>query len=413
LSLGDPHSTSLLLRSCLGAGKVNHLLRCLAPPVAAGFAKRASDMIRRAWSKVVGCNLSAPEWEMARLPVRMGGLGIQDPALTWAGANVAASFRAWDNSYGVPMGQMSGLLRTAITELDRIAPALGSPLKAAWDQNTAAGVLRNHPLWISWGRQKAWTEEIHKRNVGLLAVGTAARQRDLLPLNTVEHGGAWVLSRPHEVGGIVFSAPEWQTMLRFRVGARIQSDSIPCPHCRSPSDGFGDHYLSCAARGMYRRHNRIRDYFAEMARGMGLKVETEPHLDPHSLNRADLRVEGLAGEGQAIEAWDVTVVHPLRLSNASAERAQPGVSAAVAETMKTAGSVATWCKGNGVKFRPLAFETTGALGKGALAAIKALISRACLKGGEPRSTVSARVMQGLQVVLAKGCAEMLTREAAW
>jgi hypothetical protein len=27
--------------------------------------------------------------------------------------------------------------------------------------------------------------------------------------------------------------------------------------------------------------------------------------------------------------------------------------------------------------------------------------------------VSARVMQGLQVVLAKGCAEMLTREAAW
>ena len=138
-------------------------------------------------------------------------------------------------------------------------------------------------------------------------------------------------------------------------------------------------------------------------------METEPHLDPHSLNRADLRVEGLAGEGQAMEAWDVTVVHPLRLSNASAERAQPGVSAAVAETMKTAGSVATWCKGNGVKFRPLAFETTGALGKGALAAIKALISRACLKGGEPRSTVSARVMQGLQVVLAKGCADVDTR----
>jgi hypothetical protein len=37
MSLGDPHSSSLLLRSCLGAGKVNHLLRCLPPPGRGGF----------------------------------------------------------------------------------------------------------------------------------------------------------------------------------------------------------------------------------------------------------------------------------------------------------------------------------------------------------------------------------------
>jgi hypothetical protein len=36
MSLGDPHSSSLLLRSCLGAGKVKHLLRCLSPPPGSG-----------------------------------------------------------------------------------------------------------------------------------------------------------------------------------------------------------------------------------------------------------------------------------------------------------------------------------------------------------------------------------------
>ena len=64
-------------------------------------------------------------------------------------------------------------------------------------------------------------------------------------------------------------------------------------------------------------------------------------------------------------------------------------------------------------FRPVGLETTGAMGKGALAAVKTLISRISLGDGTPRTEVSARVMRGLQVVLAKGCAEMLTKTAAW
>jgi hypothetical protein len=181
---------------------VNHLLRCLSPPVAAGFAKRASDLVRAAWSRLMGCSLSAPEWELARLPVRLGGLGVEDPGIIWAGACVSSAIRAWDNKYGVAMGGLSGLLRVAVAVLETSAPHLGASLKAAFGRGDLGVALKLHPQFGEWGKQKAWTEEIHRRNAEALKVGPAARQRDLVSVGRVENGGAWITAKPHEVGGL-------------------------------------------------------------------------------------------------------------------------------------------------------------------------------------------------------------------
>jgi hypothetical protein len=81
------------------------------------------------------------------------------------------------------------------------------------------------------------------------------------------------------VGGVTFSAPEWQAMMRFRVGVRLQTAGSQCPHCLATADEWGDHFLCCAKRGTYRRHNKVRVFLAETARGSGLRVEMEPTLN--------------------------------------------------------------------------------------------------------------------------------------
>ena len=144
-----------------------------------------------------------------------------------------------------------------------------------------------------------------------------------------------------------------------------------------------DHFLTCARRGRYRRHNKVRDYLVGVARESGLTVECEPMLDPTSQERPDIRIDGMAGTGSGVEAWDVTVTHPLRHSNVAAERAEPGASAALAELGKMGENVARHCKGVNITFRPFGMETTGALGKQARVAVKSLVTRLSLMRGVP------------------------------
>lgn len=85
----------------------------------------------------------------------------------------------------------------------------------------------------------------------------------------------------------------------------------------------------------------------------------------------------------------------------------------MAEARKMGGAVALFCKGVNITFRPVAMETTGALGKQAGVAVKALVTRLGLMKGVPRAEAVVDVMRGLQVTLMKGCGEMLVKQAAW
>ena len=74
-----------------------------------------------------------------------------------------------------------------------------------------------------------------------------------------------MLSRPCEVSGVRFSPEEWQALLRVRVGVPLQTAQPTCELCGSEDDRWGDHRLCCAKRGLYRRHNRVRDLLARGA----------------------------------------------------------------------------------------------------------------------------------------------------
>ena len=76
----------LLLRACLDACKVNHLLRSSNSFVAQEFVDRANSVIRATLEDIIGVGLSELQWMQATVPMRLGGLGVKSPALKRAAA---------------------------------------------------------------------------------------------------------------------------------------------------------------------------------------------------------------------------------------------------------------------------------------------------------------------------------------
>ena len=96
----------LLLRACLDACKVSHLLRSSNSFVAKKFLDQATCAIRNTLEDIVGVGLSDAQWQHAILPMRLGGLGIKSPALQRAGARVAAHIGFLHDAHeavGVPL----------------------------------------------------------------------------------------------------------------------------------------------------------------------------------------------------------------------------------------------------------------------------------------------------------------------
>ena len=73
LSLGEPRSASLILRQCFSACKVNWILRTASSPVGRGLAASTTPLIRQAWEGILGVTCSDLSWELASLPIRLGG----------------------------------------------------------------------------------------------------------------------------------------------------------------------------------------------------------------------------------------------------------------------------------------------------------------------------------------------------
>ena len=155
----------------------------------------------------------------------------------------------------------------------------------------------------------------------------------------------------------------------------------------------------------------IRDYLVRKANEAGWGASLEPKISPSHEERADLLVQGMASAPQNIEAWDVTVTHPLRDSASTAARVSPGVSAFDAEKLKLANVVSGLCGTQGIGFRPLGFETTGAMGRKARAGIQLLAAKLGLSSGTPTARAFTLLCRDLSVLLAKGNGEMLTRQA--
>ena len=106
-------------------------------------------------------------------------------------------------------------------------------------------------------------------------------------------------------------------------------------------------------------------------------------------------------------AVDVSIVHPLHLSSASAYYT-PGTAAAPREAGKLASSGQA-CAEQGWRFTPVCVATTGAWGPGGQKAIRALVRKPSMRTGEPVAASAGAVWRRLSTAAAKWAAQMLLR----
>ena len=76
----DSQIKHCLMRYCLDACKVNHLLRTTPASVGLPFMTELSDALKSTLCDLLGSGISNVDWEQATLPVRQGGLSIKDPS---------------------------------------------------------------------------------------------------------------------------------------------------------------------------------------------------------------------------------------------------------------------------------------------------------------------------------------------
>ena len=156
--LADPQAATLILRQCLSGCKVSWLLRTASSDVASPLAAACEDPLRASLGVILGTAMSTSHWDLATLPVRFGGLGVQNPIDYWEGASVAswltAVRRAPDSfPHGVPVH-----LGVVAMSLASKFPTFGQPLMEhllPWSPTE----LFAHSLSRKWSDQKAWSEE--------------------------------------------------------------------------------------------------------------------------------------------------------------------------------------------------------------------------------------------------------------
>ena len=241
--------------------------------------------------KLIGRHCTDAERNLLSLPIKLGGLGIDNPCDT------AAPFHA--NSLLISEPLVEGILQRSPTE------------EELWQiENSCAE-----------RRQKCETREIERKKD--LATSLCTKDPSLkrtLELCTESGASAWLTARLTEALGHELNQEEFVDAIGLRYGFMIKN--LPST-CECSAVNSADHCLSCPKGGFtIMRLDEVRHCFADISSHAGLRaVQTEKPLLPcdgfklgPSVNttkeaRMDVYCVGLWGRQRAAYL-DVRVFHP-------------------------------------------------------------------------------------------------------
>ena len=138
-----------------------------------------------------------------------------------------------------------------IKDLSSMTPSLAIQL-TDWNRGGVA-------FCQDWNSQSFLSDQCHLGAICQWERTAPARLRKLRELLASSHGSEWLQITPNYLLGTCFPSAQWQLLLRWRTGTLLAPGVGQCPGCRGCLDPLGDHALSCAALGSYRRHNFLRD----------------------------------------------------------------------------------------------------------------------------------------------------------
>ena len=362
-----------LLRSCLDACKVNHLLRATPFPQATAAVAGCTTAIRGTLESLINRPLTDPQWQQAALPVRYGGLGIGDPMLTRPFARISAMLDFLTRGQ-VTLGLPFGLDLTprdfsaTHTQLQDLLP--GVPEVAILADSSQLPCLPSHAR-----RQHWWLDQADRRWQQQLAADLPVRDRVRLMAQRQPHAGVWLLTLPSPALRTRVASPQWQCLLRWWLGVPILPDThqgVPCPKCNTAMDCFGDHIVCCAKNDIQRRHVALQHSLAELIRDVGYPCELEKGFGDGS-RAADILIPRWDSDGPA--AVDVTIRCPLAPHNTVRDPSLLTKWQLQQESEKQR-KYGDGCERMGWSFHPFVVDTFGALAPSARAFMAVLTKRA-------------------------------------
>ena len=265
-ALGDLGSAQIqyaLLRHCLDACRINHLLRSCDTLHLPTQVDAASSTLRQAMEDIAGVGFSDHQWAQCCLPLRLGGLGLKCPVLRRAGARVAAYiyFRSHaPSAVGTPLQAIVHLptdLNPLLSELQVQLGPVFEPV-AGWIAQPASlsQATDDHTS------QKWWAEKVEEEALPRLVQQGSLRDRGRLSLQKHGFGSAWLAVHPSRAMHTLLPSTSFRLLLKWWLGIPLAPTSMAgasCPNCHSPCDPFGDHFVCCHLNHLTNRHTAVQD----------------------------------------------------------------------------------------------------------------------------------------------------------
>jgi hypothetical protein len=389
--LEDPQIGLRLLRRAAGHSRLAHNLRCAAPGPQGRALRHFDDLVRTCFDTLTGLHPDAAQWEQATRGLGHGGLGLRSTVRDSAAAYLASV----------------GGCSVACTQLDPHYSAIADShaASALSTYNQVLGTASPLTLETAFSlRQKALTLKLDIASWERQLASSTVAGRAVL-LSEAEPGArAFLAALPS--GRTRIEPALFTTELGQRLGMTEALQDGWCPQCDSVLDRFSYHAAVCVAGGeRVQRHNALRDLLHWWLDVAGLKPEKEkpglllPHRPDDSVAErrpADIFLPTYAGSPTAL---DLAVTAPLRAESLTEASNTPAAAAAsYAQVKRTHLDTAAVCARQGLSFKPLVLECTGAWEREAAKFLRHVSGSVAVRTGQDVSQVHGKLLQELCVV---------------
>ena len=379
----------IMLRYCL-CTKPMHLLRMLEPQTVHPALKHYEGVVKAEVERIVGdagrpAKLAQPKWKWAKLPVRYGGLGLQDLPLVSLAAFMAtigavARMATRAGEY-IPACTAPKLVRGWFNDdndgFEQLLAKLADEVDGRDATNPLCPTLATLETMPS---QNSLSNEMYKAQCKrLLNDQDLSREDRAWMLSCTQNGaGLWLNAIPSlqkfKCPPVVFKA-----MLQIRLCLPLAyADGVQQCKCGMLADNamrLGRHWMTKCPKGhRIITHNKVRDVIAALYRELGVHVTVEvrglyAQLTSYGEHKpADVLVPASATGADKAQALDITITDPTNktaLYNRSDKVPLKAASARHKAKLATHRAAVLEAGAGGLPFTkvPLVFETTGAMGK--------------------------------------------------
>ena len=148
-----------------------------------------------------------------------------------------------------------------------------------------------------------------------------------------------------------------------------------CPHCHSPSDPFGDHFVCCHLNNLTSRHTALQDAILRVLEAGRVPCLREQSVSPEGHHRpADILLLHWAQGRDA--ALDLTITHPMQASEHPLTLNKVSAHLRRAEEGKVRKNERP-CALAGWLCLPFGVHCWGGLGPSARACLQQIVKRVC------------------------------------